>query len=116
MTALAAILCAPVIIEAQNTLMDPVIPIAAPAARAPVHNAAVYNAAVYNTQNEMIGSIGVLPGDAVVLSLGRFRGLGGKQVEVPNAMIQVVNDRLVIAGTTKDQLMQLPTYQFGSRS
>jgi hypothetical protein len=121
MTALAAILCAPVIIEAQNSLIDADIP-AGVVADAPAFDVPAFSGSVYNEQNEMIGSIGsVLPGDGaeisgVVLSLGGFRGIGGKLVEIPDNLIQVVNDRLVIAGTTKGQLMQLPTYQFGSRS
>jgi hypothetical protein len=107
MIALAAVLCAPVILEAQNSLTDPVTPA----------YATVAGAAVYGERNERIGSIRqVLFANSddtysVVLSLGDF-----SLVEVPGSLIQVANGKLMIAGVTRDQLMQLPKYQAGSRS
>ena len=77
---------------------------------------------VYNKQNERIGSIQQVPFDNdddssdVVLALGGFRGISGKLVEVPYRLIDVANDKLVIAGATKDQLMQLPSYRRRSSS
>ena len=125
MNALAAVLSAPNIVVASNALFarglldDP--PAAAtvlPADDAPV----AVGAAVYNPQNEMIGNIAaVLPaaGDrdgGVVLSLGGFRGVAGKRVAVRRELITVVDDKRVIAGATKDQLMLLPDFRSGSRS
>ena len=125
MIALAAVLSAPLIIEAQNSLTASVTLPAKilfaggmRANRMPI----APDASVYSAQNERIGSIAdVLIGNrdgirGVVLSLGGFRGMPGKLVEVPRSLIEVVNDKLVITGATKDQLMQLPDYQYGSRS
>jgi len=53
---------------------------------------------------------------SVVLWLGGFRGMPRKLVEVPGSLIQIVDDKLVIIGATRDQLMQLPEYRYGSRS
>jgi hypothetical protein len=125
MIALAAALSAPVIIEAQTSLTRPVTPPAAALfANSTRANSMPISpgAPVYNEQNEWIGSIAdVVTGNrddisGVVLSLGGFRGVTGKLVEVPPGLLQVVSDKLVIGGATKDQLMRLPEYQYGSRS
>jgi len=135
MIALAAVLSAPPIIEADNSLIDPVTVVASGEPTVPgaggrtydlvdrcVYANAIIGASVYNPQNERIGSIAeVLTGTGdrtpgAVLSLGGFRGITGKSVEVPYGLIELVNDKLVIAGTTKNRLMQLSAYQFGSRS
>ena len=125
MIALAAVLSAPLIIEVQASLTQPV---AAPATllfagRPRVNGAPIApDASVYSPQNERIGSIAdVLQGSGndgggVVLSLGGYRGIIGKLVEIPRSLLRVVDDKLVITGVTKDQLMQLPEYQYGSRS
>jgi hypothetical protein len=128
MIALAAVLSAPVIIEAENSLTDPtampdatVVPTVAAAGPSEYENPLI-GASVYNVQNERIGCIVAVPAGygnrtpGVVLVLGGFRGIAGKVVEVPVGSIELVNDKLVIAGATKGQLMQLPAFQFGSRS
>ena len=124
MIALAAVLCAPVIIAAESSLTDP-----APRSNATVLSAGVtgfqrrvpeiVGASVYNVQNERIGGIADIRAGRspdVVLSLGGFHGITGKLVEVPTGLIEVQNDKLVIASATKDQLMQLPAYRYGTRS
>jgi hypothetical protein len=130
MIALAAALSTPVIIEAQTSLSHPVAPTAAALfSSSPRANGMPISpgAPVYNEQNDWIGSIAdVVSGNpddisrpdrsGVVLSLGGFRGITGKLVEVPSSLVQVVGGKLVIAGATKDQLMQRPEYQYGSRS
>jgi hypothetical protein len=111
MIALAAVLAAPVIIEAENALPDPAI---RPAMF--THASTIIGASVYNPQNERIGSIAEVLTPGTVLSLGGYRGIAGKLVEVPNGLIKEVDHKLVIASATKDQLMQLPPFQYGSHS
>jgi hypothetical protein len=125
MIALAGVLSAPVIIEAQTSLTRPITPPAAAMFASSVRANSmpiIAGAQVYNEQNERIGSIAdVLVSNradlaGVVLSLGGFHGITAKLVEVPSGLVQQVNDKLVITGATKDQLMQLPAYRYGSRS
>ena len=133
MVALAAVLSAPVMIEALTSLTEPaalpraiVLTTRTPTVtrRACANDCAnfVVGASVYNDQNEMIGNIrNVLIGDneeisGVVLSLGGFRGITRKSVRIPYRLLHSVNDKLVIVGATKDQLMRLPAFQYGSRS
>ena len=125
MIALAAVLSAPVIIKAQNSLTAsvtlPATTLFAGGMRAN-HMPIAPDASVYTAQNDRIGSIADVRignrGDirSVVLWLGGFRGMPRKLVEVPGSLIQIVDDKLVIIGATRDQLMQLPEYRYGSRS
>jgi hypothetical protein len=78
----------------------------------------VIGATVYNDRNESIGSVDeLLIGanhdiEGVVLSVGGFLGINSKLVKVPADDIKVMSDRLVMSGATKDQLKQMPDYQF----
>ena len=98
--ALAAGLWLPVIIAAQNSLDMPAAPTTA-------------GAAVYNAQNEMIGVLSRIDGrdSDLVLSLGGFRGIAGKVVEIPRGSVHAIDDKLIIGGATKNQLMQLPPFK-----
>ena len=134
MIGLAAVLCAPVILEAQYSLMDPVtpasatvvatgVPTADDAAIGTARGSRIFaGAAVYSERNERIGSIREVrfgnsdDSYSVVLSLGDFGGIAGTLIEIPGNLIQLENGKLMIAGVTRDQLMQLPKYQYGSRS
>jgi sporulation protein YlmC with PRC-barrel domain len=125
MIALAAALSAPVIIEAQTSLSRPVTPSAAALFSSSLRANGMPispGAPVYNAQNERIGSIADVVTDhrddisGLVLSLGGFRGITGKLVEVPANLVQAADDKLVIGGATKDQLMRLPEYQYGFHS
>jgi sporulation protein YlmC with PRC-barrel domain len=144
MFVVAAALSAPMIVAAQPaTTLSPAAPIPAPvvplAARPTATGAAADNstyvtsdqrvrsskivgASVYNDQNEKIGSVDdvlISPTkevSGIVLSVGGFLGIASKLVEVPYGEIKVVNDKVVMAGTSKDQLTQMPDYKYISGS
>jgi sporulation protein YlmC with PRC-barrel domain len=73
---------------------------------------------VYNDQKQKIGSVDELLVDqnhavtSVVLSVGGFLGIGSKLVKVPYNELHVAGDEIVMSGATKDQLTQMPSYQF----
>jgi len=103
----------------------PMMPVAGTTARSTyvtadqhMRSSKIVGASVYNERNEKVGSIDdVLIGDkaeisGVVISVGGFLGMAGKLVEVPFSRIQVNNDKLTIAGATKDQLTNLPEYKY----
>ncbi len=85
-----------------------------------VRSSKLIGASVYNEQDEKIGSVDdvlITPGKeatGVVLSVGGFLGIASKLVEVPYSDITVRNDRLVMAGTTKDQLTKMPDYKYAA--
>jgi sporulation protein YlmC with PRC-barrel domain len=74
---------------------------------------------VYDVQNEKIGSVQdiVLNKDgrvtAVVVDVGTFLGMGGKDVAVSLNDLKMNNDRLTL-DRSKDQLKSAPTYQLSS--
>jgi sporulation protein YlmC with PRC-barrel domain len=71
--------------------------------------------AVYDVQNRKIGSVddvilnktGKI--DAVVIDVGSFLGMGGKDVAVPPSDIKTDNNRLTL-DRTKEQLQQMASY------
>ena len=77
---------------------------------------------VYNDQNQKIGSIDELLVDqnhditSAVLSVGGFLGMGSKLVKVPYQTLHVANDKIVMAGASKDELKGMPTYSFDGAS
>ena len=85
-----------------------------------VRSSKLIGASVYNEQDEKIGSVDdvlITPGKeatGVVLSVGGFLGIASKLVEVPYSNISVRNDRLVMAGSTKDQLTKMPDYKYAA--
>jgi sporulation protein YlmC with PRC-barrel domain len=48
----------------------------------------------------------------IILSVGGFLGVGEKHVVVLASAISVVNDKIVLAGATKDTLMALPAFTY----
>lgn len=72
---------------------------------------------VVNDQQEEIGSIKDVLVDEnnqisqVVLSVGGFLGMGERLVAVPVDQVQV-QDKNVVYNTTKDQLSQMPEFQY----
>lgn len=70
---------------------------------------------VYDVQNQNIGSVKdiVLNRDgkvsAVVIDVGAFLGVGGKNVAVPLNDLKTTNDRLTLA-QSKSQLQSAPAY------
>jgi hypothetical protein len=79
---------------------------------------------VMNEQREPIGTIDDLvitraddDSDAyAVLEVGGFLGLGGHLVAVPFTSLEMDerNDRIVLAGATREALRKLPVYQGAS--
>jgi hypothetical protein len=81
---------------------------------------------VYNDQNQKIGSIDdlVIGGDHTihaVLSVGGFLGMDAKLVEVPFDKLQFgntkdnSNNKVVLPGTTKQELTSMPDYHFTNK-
>ena len=71
--------------------------------------------AVYDVQNRKIGSVDDVilnkagKVDAVVIDVGSFLGMGGKDVAVPPSDIKTDNNRLTL-DRTKEQLQQMASY------
>jgi len=105
MILLAGVLSAPLIFEAQISLTDPV-PLAS-ATTAPANAIGSIREPLFSDNNAEY---------SVVLSLDGSHGIAGKLIAIPGSLIQAANDKLMIAGATRDQLMQSPKYADGSRS
>ena len=86
----------------------------------------IVGSSVYNDQNEKIGSIDdlVISSDHsihAVLSVGGFLGMNAKLVAVPFDKLQFGNtkgssdNKVVLPGTTKEQLTSMPDYHFANK-
>jgi sporulation protein YlmC with PRC-barrel domain len=86
----------------------------------------IVGSSVYNDQKQKIGSVDdlVIGSDHAihaVLSVGGFLGMDAKLVEVPFDKLQFGNtkssseNRVVLPGTTKQQLTSMPDYHFVKR-
>jgi sporulation protein YlmC with PRC-barrel domain len=77
--------------------------------------------AVYDVQNRKIGSVADLilnkdgKIDAVVVDVGSFLGMGGKDVAVLPSDIKTDNNRLTL-DRTKEQLQQMANYDLANRN
>lgn len=77
--------------------------------------------AVYDVQNRKIGSVSDVvlnkdgKVDAVVLDVGSFLGMGGKDVAVLPSDIKTDNNRLTL-DRTKEQLQQMASYNLENRN
>lgn len=78
---------------------------------------------VYNDKNDKIGTISdiiispnpdaKLPSASyAVLGVGGFLGLGKHEVVIPIAQIKLQDNKLVLAGATKDALKTLPKFEY----
>jgi sporulation protein YlmC with PRC-barrel domain len=87
----------------------------------------IVGSSVYNDQNQKIGSVDdlVIGSDHsihAVLSVGGFLGMNAKLVAVPFNKLQFGNtkgssdNRVVLPGTTKEQLTSMPAYHFINQS
>jgi len=87
----------------------------------------IVGSTVYNDHDQKIGSIDdlVIGSDhslQAVLSVGGFLGIGSKMVAVPFDKLQFGNtkdssdNRVVLPGTTKQELTSMPDFHFTSRS
>ena len=77
--------------------------------------------AVYDVQNRKIGSVSDVvlnkdgKVDAVVIDVGSFLGMGGKDVAVLPSEIKTDNNRLTL-DRTKEQLQQMATYNLENKN
>jgi sporulation protein YlmC with PRC-barrel domain len=77
--------------------------------------------AVYDVQNRKIGSVADVilnkdgKIDAVVIDVGSFLGMGGKNVAVLPSDIKTDNNRLTL-DRTKEQLQQMANYDLSNRN
>jgi sporulation protein YlmC with PRC-barrel domain len=80
----------------------------------------VVGASVVNEANETIGKVDdliITPSEKVpfaVLSVGGFLGVGNKYVVVPYNSLRVQDNKLVLAGATKESLKSLPEFKYSS--
>lgn len=78
----------------------------------------VVGANVVNSSNETIGEIDdlIITPDGkepfAVVSVGGFLGIGDKLVVVPYSQFSLNNDRVILAGATKESLTGLPEYKY----
>jgi sporulation protein YlmC with PRC-barrel domain len=81
----------------------------------------IIGSAVYDVQNRKIGSVQDLvldksgKIDTVVVDVGSFLGMGGKNVAVPLSDIKTDNNRLTL-DRTKEQLQQMAEYRLEDRN
>lgn len=77
--------------------------------------------AVYDVQNRKIGSVADVilnkegKVDAVVIDVGSFLGMGGKDVAVAPGELKTDNNRLTL-DRTKEQLQQMANYDLANRN
>ena len=77
--------------------------------------------AVYDVQNRKIGSVDDVilnkdgKVDAVIIDVGSFLGMGGKDVAVLPSDIKTDNNRLTL-DRTKEQLQQMAAYNLANRN
>jgi sporulation protein YlmC with PRC-barrel domain len=77
--------------------------------------------AVYDVQNRKIGSVADVilnkdgKVDAVVIDVGSFLGMGGKNVAVLPSELKTDNNRLTL-DRTKEQLQQMANYDLSNRN
>ena len=73
---------------------------------------------VFNDKNERIGEVEdiiVSPKRTVswaILGVGGFLGIAEKKVAIPMDQLKLTNNRLVLAGATKDALKAMPAFQY----
>jgi hypothetical protein len=86
----------------------------------------IVGSSVYNDHDEKIGSVDdlVIGSDNslnAVLSVGGFLGIGSKMVQVPFSKLDFGNtkgssdNRVVLPGTTKEQLTSMPDFHYTNR-
>ncbi len=79
---------------------------------------AILGQPVYNGQNERVGSIEdiiVSPEKSVsyaIVNAGGFLGLTKHDVAIPVSHFKLVNDKLVLAGATKEALRESPAFEY----
>lgn len=74
---------------------------------------------VVDVEGDRVGSVAGAVGDALIVSVGGFLGLGQRQVAVPVdrlALSRTGDEVRVVTNMTKDQLKALPDYRDGAGS
>jgi sporulation protein YlmC with PRC-barrel domain len=73
---------------------------------------------VYNDNNEKIGDVNDVifsrnnSASFVVIGVGGFLGMGEHDVAVPLSRIKHDNDKLILAGATKEALKKMPEFRY----
>ena len=73
---------------------------------------------VYNDRNQKIGKVDdiiVSPKRTVshaIIGVGVFLGLVKKDVAIPMDQLQLVNNRFILKGATKDALLAMPAFEY----
>jgi hypothetical protein len=81
----------------------------------------VNGSTVVNDVNESIGKIDdiIISSDGknpyLVLSVGGFLGIGEHLVALPYDNVRIQQDRIVLAGGTKEQLKALPQFKYATK-
>jgi sporulation protein YlmC with PRC-barrel domain len=76
---------------------------------------------VYNDKNEKIGEVEdiiITPersASYAIVSTGGFLGIGSHDVAIPAAQFKLSNDRLVLAGATKDLIRAMPPFEYSRK-
>jgi sporulation protein YlmC with PRC-barrel domain len=76
---------------------------------------------VYNDKNEKIGEVEdiiITPersASYAIVSTGGFLGIGSHDVAIPAAQFKLSNDRLVLAGATKEKLRAMPPFEYARK-
>src|SRR5215510_4805983 len=76
---------------------------------------------VYNDKNEKIGQVEdiiITPersASYAIVSTGGFLGIGSHDVAIPAAQFKLSNDRLVLAGATKEKLRAMPPFEYARK-
>src|SRR5215510_14198080 len=76
---------------------------------------------VYNDNNEKIGEVEdiiITPersASYAIVSTGGFLGIGSHDVAIPAAQFKLSNDRLVLAGATKEKLRAMPPFEYARK-
>ena len=76
---------------------------------------------VYNDKGEEVGTVEdiiISPERSVsyaIVGAGGFLGIGTHDVAIPANQLKLQNDRLVLAGATKDALRALPAFHYAPK-
>jgi sporulation protein YlmC with PRC-barrel domain len=82
------------------------------------HQTAILGQSIFNDKDERVGSIDdiiVAPDKAVsyaVINAGGFTGLTKHDVAVPISQLKLVDNKLVLAGATKEALKASPAFEY----
>ena len=117
--ALALAVAAPVVCAQTATIHDALV--AHSIQTDEIRASKMIGSAVYDVQNRKIGSVDDVilnkdgKVDAVVLDVGSFLGMGGKDVAVLPSDIKTDNNRLTL-DRTKEQLQQMAAYNLENKN